>query len=117
VSATGTGLAEARQLYELLQLVDGKLDQLEAKAQRTSLSVSRAIVGVTTMLQIVQRLSGDEDLDAAIGKMIRLIQIANMLRTTMLVMTASAGPWGLLFAGISAIGTVFTAGDLIGSLV
>jgi hypothetical protein len=116
VSASGTGLAEAQQLYELLQLIDGKLDEVSAKARRTDLNVSRAITALSTALLLVRRLSGDEDVDAAVTKLLRLIQTLNMLRTMMIAVNAASGPWGLLFAGIGAVGTIFTVGDMVGSL-
>jgi len=110
-------LAVTREIYTIIQDIAAELEQVKRDSKTTEVTLSRVIVGMTTALQIIKRASGgNEDVENMINMMQKAIQIANLLRMQMILLNAASGPWGLVFAGIGAIGTIFTMGDMVGSL-
>jgi len=104
--AQGTSLREARAIYEELGKAERKLDELERKAERTAPKLTQIISLAYGMLGIMSRLGLPEDIDRAVGVVMRLISAVNMLRVSLLALEAASGPvgWGLALIGIIGTG-------------
>jgi hypothetical protein len=104
-------------LFALLDEIEAELALLETQSVRTELRLNQVTAALYVGLHLLQRFTGDEDVDAAIAKLLRLVQIINLTRTMLITLNAASGGWGLVFAGIGALGSVFTIGDLMGSVM
>jgi len=67
-------------------------------------------------LRLVRRLTGVEEIDAAITKCMRLITIMRQVQMTAYLAMVASGPvgWGLMLVG--AVSTAVSASDLMMSL-
>jgi len=103
---SGSSLAEARQLYETLEKSVELTRKLEQQTQRTSPKLSQAISLAYGLLSIFKRMGLPDDVEAGISRVMRLISVLNMLRTSMIALEAASGPIGWALAAIGAVGTV-----------
>jgi uncharacterized protein YigA (DUF484 family) len=90
-----------------------ELDKLEAKAaslEKRLLALQTAAYGI---LAILRRMTGDENVAAAIAKIQQLIATINMLRVSIMALEAVSGPIGLTLAGISLVGALITTADMM----
>lgn len=71
---------------------------------------------IIRVLGYIKRLTGSEQLDAAIDKFIKLITTVRTAQITLHAFEVAAGPVGWAFAVTSAVGMAFTASDFVGSL-
>lgn len=80
------------------------------KVARNLLKVQTLFYGI---LGILHRLGLPEPIDDAIVKIQRLIASLNMLRMSLIAVQTTAGPLGLVMAGVGVVGAALTAGDLV----
>jgi len=84
---------------------------LEVNIQEAYEDIRRVETILFRTLNLVQRLSGDEKLDAFVSKLQRLIMIVNQARLTIAAFQIVAGPigWGLAIVGLA--GTALTIAE------
>ena len=84
---------------------------LEINIEKAYVEIRRFQTLLFRTLNLVQRLSGDEKLDAFVSKLQRLISILNTARLTIAAFQIAAGPigWGLAIVGLA--GTALTIGE------
>jgi hypothetical protein len=112
-----TTLATTREIYELVQQINAELDTVQVKGQRTDVTLSRVVITATAVLSLIKRMSGgNEDVDAFINVLLRLIHTANLLRTAMIAVNAASGPVGWVFAGVGIVASIFSVTDMVGTL-
>jgi hypothetical protein len=112
----GTSLAEARELYRLLQEINGVLDQTETKVKSANRSFNQILVAATAVVGTMRRMGLGEEADAMIDKLQHILRLLLLVRTSMMVTAAAAGPLGWVIAGAGALTTIYTVDDIIGSL-
>jgi hypothetical protein len=112
----GTSLVEARELYRLLQEINSVLDQTAIKVQRTNSNFNKILVAATAVLGTMRRMGLGEEADAVIDKLQEILRLLLLVRTSMMVTAAAAGPLGWVIAGAGALNTIYTVDDIIGSL-
>lgn len=98
-----------------LEQARAEIDELEAKIKGLQLSYSqlRAIeVTATRILRIISRMSGSEDVDAAIRKLQHLIVTVRLAQATIHAFQLASGPIGWSFALVGAVGTAISVGDM-----
>ena len=90
---------------------------LEVNVEEAAIEVRRLQTLLYTTLNVVRRLTGDENLIASIDLMQRAIRVANTLRlayAALLAARVAAGdPIAIAQAGVTIIGTAITVGDFI----
>ena len=110
MSVSGSGLTEARQLYNMLQNVEDKLDKLNAKTKTVQSEVTKLKFNVhdlqllmTQTAALMRRMGIGEDVVNAYARIQNIITAFNSLRVAMYALQVSAGPVGWLMLGIAGI--------------
>jgi len=90
---------------------------LEVNIEKAYEDIRRVQTLLFRILNIVQRMSGDEKLDAFISKLQRLIMILNQARLTIIAFQIASGPigWGLAIVGLA--GTALTIAEEMDSFL
>ena len=91
--------------------IDDVSFSLEINIEKAYVEIRRVQTLLFRTLNLVQRLSGDEKLDAFVSKLQRLISILNTTRLTIMAFQIAAGPigWGLAIVGLA--GTALTIAE------
>lgn len=84
---------------------------LEVNVEKAYQDLRRVQTVLYRTLDLVKRLSGDENIDQAITKIQRMIAIINQLRLTIIALEAASGPIGWLLAGIGAASFLVTTAE------
>lgn len=106
MSYSGSSLAEAKQLYDLLQKSVELTKQVEIQAARTSPKLREVVSLAYGLLGIFKQMGLPPDVDKAVSMVMRLISTINMLRASLLALEAASGPigWGLALVGLIGTG-------------
>lgn len=86
---------------------------LEINVEQAYTETRRLLTVLFRALDLVERLSGHENLNDAINEFQRAIVIANSLRLTLIALHAASGPVGWALALIGAAGTALTTGEYL----
>ena len=95
-----TSLAEARELYALLNGIEQKLGDVDAKALQAGLSYAELYNVVQDVFMVLRQAGLPEDVTAGIMLLQRMIITLNAARVAMIALQAASGPLGLASAGI-----------------
>lgn len=74
-------------------------------------SIEHVMVAVYGALGLLRRLTGNEQVEEAITKIMRLIATIRMLQTAILALEVSSGPVGVGLAAIGVLGTGLTMSE------
>lgn len=110
MSVSGSGLTEARQLYNMLRQVEDKLDKLDNKTKTVTTEVSKLRLNVHDLqllmsqtAALMRRMGIGEDVVNAYARIQNIITAFNSLRVAMFALQVGAGPIGWLMLGIAGI--------------
>lgn len=110
MSVTDSGLAEARQLYNLLRQVNQKLDVVESKTKEAQDEVTKLRLNVhdvqlllSQTASLMRRMGLGEDILRAYYHIQSIITAINSLRTAIFALQVGAGPVGWLALGIAGV--------------
>jgi len=83
--------------------IDDVSFSLEINIEKAYVEIRRFQALLFRTLNLVQRMSGDEKLDAFVSKLQRLISILNQARLTIMAFQIAAGPigWGMAIVGLA----------------
>jgi len=112
-------LAEAKQLYELLLQIEGQLDTVEKRAEKTGFAVEKVSTVLQGTIRILRMMNLGEEYNQILMKLQRVILLLNMTRTAMLAVNAASmtGPAGWIVAGMGITTLALTAGDVVATVV
>jgi hypothetical protein len=113
MSASGTSLQEARELYNILSECKFLLHRVETKSAKTLKEVTLLLTASTAVLGLMRRMNLGPEVDQAITTIQRLIQLLVILRLQLTATYATMGPLGWVLAGLGALSVVFSIQDLM----
>lgn len=93
-----------------------EIEELEAKVKSLQLSYSelRAIeVTATRLMRIISRMSGSENVDAAIRKIQNLIITIKLAQAAIHAFEVASGPIGWALAIVGGVSAVVSVGDFM----
>jgi hypothetical protein len=111
MSVGGTSLAEARELYQLLQNCSKQLDEIDDKRVRISRDATRVLNILFEMITVLDRMGfGGQTVDQILDSLRKIIYMVNMLRIALMALQA-ATPYGMvtLSLGLLAGAAAYTA--------
>lgn len=95
----------ARKLYETFQEIDREADKFEIRLDKIEARIYDVIRVAYGLSAIFLRMGLPENIEDSIRIIYRAIAAANMLRASLIAVTAASGPWGTAAALISVAGS------------
>lgn len=102
---------------DITYVVDANVEKAQQSFEDLQLTLNNTITLLYGALGILRKLTGNEKVDDAISTLIRLIQVLNMARISILALQASMGPVGWALAIVGGVGTAVTLFDELGSVL
>lgn len=86
---------------------------LEINVQKTENQLRKLLTILNRSLALIQKFTGNDNLDAAISKMQQAIAVANALRLAMISANMASGPIGWALAAVGIIGAGVAASEFL----
>jgi len=104
-----------QQIRRDVEELNRRLDELEEKAPRVTARLREELSVLTAAMALSRKMFGSDEFGQIMAKIQRIVSAILMMVRTYQMAMASMGPFGMMLAGISAVGTAYSLGDVVGS--
>lgn len=113
--SAGLDIHLIQEIRREVELIKQLLTDLEPKTKATTRVLREEIGVLTAIMALSRKMFGSDEYGRILANIQRTIATILLMKRTYEMAMASMGPFGMALAAISAVGTAYSIGDIVGS--